>query len=536
MQCKKCVNVHKDPITGNMQCRDCGAVIQESQIVDDLEFDENQNVVGTFVGNNKFAFYARGNNALNQMVDSGQRNLTETYKLMDKYSNILIISDDVRDKAKSLYFTASNKKFTQGRKKELIVGALLYLACRINETKHLLIDFSFALKINLFKIGLIYIKLVKILEVKVPLIDPSIFMHRYIVKFNFGNKAREVEEVAQKIFQCMDRDWITCGRRPVGICGACILISAKLHNLNIDINNISKVVHVCPKTIFNRIEEFSLTRIASMTKEEFEIFKISDFYPGADPPAFLKARKMEEVKKEENEIKIEEKIENGQKIIENGNNIISNYDSFSFKQPSLGLSKNNSFKNDLNLKPTNSQLSSFSFRQNNTSKNKNPNSEPLNLKQTDNDLNLRNTQSEPFTFRPSDSGISKKRDNKNILSLRPSNSGMNKSRKMSELKYEQSNADEQLSIIPTNEAYKYIYSDHEYGVRKQFWEIMFKDWIEQQKEKEEKGLKPIKVKEPRKRNVVKTNENPKSAYESIKSSKVLSKKVNYSRIKAMLSK
>ena len=61
---------------------------------------------------------------------------------------------------------------------------------------------------------------------------------------------------------------------------------------------------------------------------------------------------------------------------------------------------------------------------------------------------------------------------------------MNKSRKMSELKYEQSNADEQLSIIPTNEAYKYIYSDHEYGVRKQFWEIMFKDWIEQQKEKE----------------------------------------------------
>ena len=127
MQCKKCVNVHKDPITGNMQCRDCGAVIQESQIVDDLEFDENQNVVGTFVGNNKFAFYARGNNALNQMVDSSQRNLTETYKLMDKYSNILIISDDVRDKAKNLYFTASNKKFTQGRKKELIVGALLFI-------------------------------------------------------------------------------------------------------------------------------------------------------------------------------------------------------------------------------------------------------------------------------------------------------------------------------------------------------------------------------------------------------------------------
>ena len=531
MQCKKCVNVHKDPITGNMLCSDCGAVIQESQMVDDLEFDENQNVVGTFVGN-KFAFYSRGNNGLNQMVDSSQRNLTETYKLMDKYSNILTISDDVRDKAKSLYITASNKKFTQGRKKELIVGALLYLACRLNKTSHLLIDFSFALKINLFKIGLIYIKLVKILDENIPLIDPSIFMRRYIIKFNFGNKAKEVEEVAFKILECMDRNWITCGRRPVGICGACILISAKLHNLNIDINNIAKVVHVCPKTIFNRIEEFSLTRIASMTKEEFEIFKISDFYPGADPPAFLKARKMEL----ENEIKNEEKIENGQKIIENGSNIIYNYDSVSFKQPNLGLSKNSSFKNDLNLKPTNSQLSSFSFRQKNNSKNKNGNSEPLNLNQSNNDLNLRKNQSEPFTFRPSDSGISKKRDNSNMLSLKPSNSGMNKSRKMSELKFDQSKADEQLSVIPTNEAYKYIYSDTEYGVRKQFWEIMFKDWIEQQKEKEEKGVKVIKAKEPRKRNVIKVNENPKSAYESIKSSKILSKKVNYNRIKAMFSK
>ena len=67
----------------------------------------------------------------------------------------------------------------------------------------------------------------------------------------------------------MERDWITTGRRPSGLCGACILISAKLHKLNIDINVISKVVHVCPQTIFNRIDEFSLTRVATMTMEQF---------------------------------------------------------------------------------------------------------------------------------------------------------------------------------------------------------------------------------------------------------------------------
>ena len=536
MKCEKCEDAYKDPKTGDLICRTCGAVIQESQIVvDDLEFDENQNVAGTFIHNNKIPFYARGNNTLNQMVNSSQRNLIETYRLMEKYSNILTIPDNVLGKAKNLYNTASNRKFTQGRKKELIVGAILYLACRKEPTKHLLIDFSDALKINLFKIGSMYIKLLTNLNEKVEINDPSFFLPRFCNKFNFGNKAKQVEKDALQVLKFMKRDWILIGRRPAGLCGACILISAKLNNLNIDINNISKVVHVCPKTIFNRIEEFSLTKVASMTKEEFDIFKENDSYPEKDPPAFTRAR-IEEEKKEQNEMKNEEKKENGQTIIENGNNIINNYDSFSFKQPNLGLSKNNSFKNDLNLKPTNSELSSFSFRQKNTSKNKKYNSEPFNLEQSNKELNLTKNQSEPLTFRPSDSGISKKRDNKNILTLRPTNSGMRKSRKINELKTEQNNADEQLSIIPGNEVYKYIYSDSEYGIRKQFWEIMFKDWIEQQKEKEEKGVKTTKTKESRKRNTVKINDNKKSPYESIKSSKVFSKKVNFNRIKEMMSK
>ena len=42
-------------------------------------------------------------------------------------------------------------------------------------------------------------------------------------------------------------------------------------------------------------------------------------------------------------------------------------------------------------------------------------------------------------------------------------------------------------------AFKHIYNKDEYGVRKQFWEIMFKDWIEQQKEKEEKEGKEKKI-------------------------------------------
>ena len=87
---------------------------------------------------------------------------------------------------------------------------------------------------------------------------------------------------------------------------------------------------------------------------------------------------------------------------------------------------------------------------------------------------------------------------------------------------------------------KYIYSKDEYGIRKELWEIMFKDWIEHQKEKEEKEgkEKKIKVKEPRKRNkkIIVNDGNKKSAFEAIKSSNKFGKKINFSYIKSIMSK
>ena len=305
MKCKKCENIKKDPNTGMMICLACGTVHEESQIVEVLEFDDNQNSSDTFIDLNKPSyFYPGSRNTFSKMVDQDQRRQYKTYslfpkkelsikmklllkekrfrlekwsRLIDKVSKILEIPEHVVKYAKRLYNSASNKKFiTHGRKTKQIVGAILYLACRYHGTKHLLIDFSEVLHINLFVIGTAYIKLVKLLGMYIRIIDPSLYMHRFCNKFNFGNKAKEVEKTALKILKFMKRDWITTGRRPSGLIGACILIAAKLHKLNIDVDLISNVVHVCSQTIINRIEELSLTRVASMTMEEFESFEESN--------------------------------------------------------------------------------------------------------------------------------------------------------------------------------------------------------------------------------------------------------------------
>ena len=530
MKCKICENIQIDLITGMMVCAKCGRVYEKSHIVEALEFDDNKKAAGKFIN-----------------FDKEEKKLYKTFKLIDKVSGILSIPKYTIDYAKNAYKEARRKQFTQGRKIKQMVGAVLYLACRYNKEdylrNYLLIDFSEVLHINIFIIGTLYIKLVKLLGLEIKIIDPSIYIPRFCKKFNLGKKAYEVEKTAKKILQFMDRDWISYGRRPAGLIGACILIAAKLHKLNIDINLISNVVHVSSQTILNRIEEFSLTRVASMTKEEFEIFQESHFYPGSDPPSFLKSIKENE-KKEKEEKKIEnEKEENNKngKIIENGGQKVDNNnnynDTYNLRSGKSGLSKNS----DLNIQQNRSGLNMQKAKSGISNKN---DSFSLSLKPNKSGLS---NNSDFLFFKPSNSGISRKNSLNNneseMLTFEPNKSGLNRGDKRISGLSSRSLPEEKLSNIPENEEYKYIYSKEEYGVRKQFWEIMFKDWIESQKEKEEKEGKEknSKVKkEPRKR--IKTMifkfDGSKRAQpdESIKSSNKFGKKINYSYVKSMMSK
>ena len=106
------------------------------------------------------------------------------------------------DKAIKYYNIASVNKFTKGRKTTQLVGAILYLSCRTIGTRHLLIDFSEVLQINLFVIGSVYLKLLnlmrKVVPISVKIIDPSLFIHRLCDKLEFGNQSPQVGNTALK--------------------------------------------------------------------------------------------------------------------------------------------------------------------------------------------------------------------------------------------------------------------------------------------------------------------------------------------------
>jgi transcription factor IIIB subunit 2 len=133
-------------------------------------------------------------------------------------------------------------------------------------------------------------------DVDIPIIDPSLFIDRFCSKLEFGDKFQQVKDTAIRLIQSMNRSWMTTGRRPNGLCGAAILISAKIHGFRRTPAQIVKAVHVCEETIRKRLGEFKSTNTAKLTRAELKEIESAEKDPYEfkieevcfEPPAITK--------------------------------------------------------------------------------------------------------------------------------------------------------------------------------------------------------------------------------------------------------
>lgn len=97
-----------------------------------------------------------------------------------------------------------------------------------------------------------------------------------------------VANEAVRIVQRMNRDWMTPGRRPAGICGAALVLAARMNNYRRTVREMVYIVKVTESTIGKRLEEFKETESSSLTVEEFRTI---DLERSCDPPAFRERKK-----------------------------------------------------------------------------------------------------------------------------------------------------------------------------------------------------------------------------------------------------
>uniref|UniRef100_A0A182W1A8 Cyclin-like domain-containing protein n=1 Tax=Anopheles minimus TaxID=112268 RepID=A0A182W1A8_9DIPT len=119
-------------------------------------------------------------------------------------------------------------------------------------------------------------------------VDPCIYIMRYANKLEFKEKTHEVSMTAQRLVQRMKKDSIHSGRRPSGLCGAALLLAARMHDFCRTPNDIVRIVKIHESTLRKRLFEFGETPSSALTVDEFMAV---DLEAEQDPPAFKAARK-----------------------------------------------------------------------------------------------------------------------------------------------------------------------------------------------------------------------------------------------------
>ncbi len=128
---------------------------------------------------------------------------------------------------------------------------------------------------NEFELGHTYLQLVQTLNLRLPLVDPSHYISRFAALLELGDETHQVAMDAVRLMQRFDRDWMTKGRRPTRICGACLL-AARMNNSRRSVAEIVQVVKIADTTVKKRMDEFRRTPSGVLTLADFRTVWLKD--------------------------------------------------------------------------------------------------------------------------------------------------------------------------------------------------------------------------------------------------------------------
>ncbi|XP_021510925.1 transcription factor IIIB 90 kDa subunit isoform X1 [Meriones unguiculatus] len=304
--CRSCggTDIELDAARGDAVCTACGSVLEDNIIVSEVQFVENSgggsSAVGQFVsldGAGKTPTLGGGFH-VNLGKESRAQTLQNGRRHIHHLGSQLQLNQHCLDTAFNFFKMAVSKHLTRGRKMAHVIAACLYLVCRTEGTPHMLLDLSDLLQVNVYVLGKTFLLLARELCINAPAIDPCLYIPRFAHLLEFGEKNHEVSMTALRLLQRMKRDWMHTGRRPSGLCGAALLVAARMHDFRRTVKEVISVVKVCESTLRKRLTEFEDTPTSQLTIDEF--MKI-DLEEECDPPSYtagqrkLRMKQLEQV-------------------------------------------------------------------------------------------------------------------------------------------------------------------------------------------------------------------------------------------------
>ncbi|KAL9946361.1 transcription factor TFIIIB subunit brf1 [Verticillium nonalfalfae] len=315
----KCPNKHcTNPKVVDGICHGCGRIAEESNIVAEVQFGETSSgaamVQGSYISADQGGARTFGPGGRGAGSSQRDKTIIDAKNLIHGY--VWRLAGNPRphivDKAVATFKLAMGQGFTQGRTLQMVCAACIYYAFRSQERVEgneretqfvMMLDLADLTRLNVFRLGRCFKALVN----KVPIgslactIFPEDIIHRLATKLDFGPQTDKVAEDAVRLITSMRRDWIIMGRRPSGICGACLLMAARMNNFRRTMREVVYIVKVTSHTIQERMKEFNETAASQLTIDDFLTKDWESAGPPShDPPSFY--RHSDEYKK-----RIEEK-------------------------------------------------------------------------------------------------------------------------------------------------------------------------------------------------------------------------------------
>ena len=317
--CSNCrgSNIENDPSQGNSFCADCGAVLEENAVVSEVTFAELSSgasvLQGQFVAAEKGrvnapsifgrrlgplsgtgtagssssngSSLASDSNSIASGIVSESREVTlaNGKRRLAAVAVALGLGDHHVEMAHRWFTLALQHQFTRGRRSNNIIASCLYIVCRLERTPHMLLDFSDILQTSVYSLGGTFLRLTQLLNLELPLVDPSFYIGRFASKLEFSEKTQQVVNSALRIAARMKRDWIVTGRRPAGVCAASLIVASRMHGFRRTERQVVRIVHICEATLKRRLNEFAATPSSQLSLEEFEGIWLE---AECDPPSY----------------------------------------------------------------------------------------------------------------------------------------------------------------------------------------------------------------------------------------------------------
>ena len=190
-----------------------------------------------------------------QVHESVGRNFRQAFSELDRLKDKLTVGDSVIEKAAYIYRKALEKGLIRGRSISALIASALYAACRYTETPRTLKDIGDASNVKHKDIARCYRLLLRELDLKMPIVDPTKCISRIASNANLSEK---IKRKATQILQVADEKKILAGKDPMGLAAAALYIACVMYGKSKTQRDVAEAAGVTEVTIRNRCKNLKV--------------------------------------------------------------------------------------------------------------------------------------------------------------------------------------------------------------------------------------------------------------------------------------